>query len=317
MIPVSPLKTPMAAPLARPVPRPLDLDPSCMLYYSMVDPLALGRVIDESGKGNDGTLVTVTGGTVNNEVITAAMDTWIQIKHQNLYVSPAPVLTNSDGTLTYDEDLDYRLNYVEGKIIFDSSFSAVNDGQSLLIDYTYDNLGPQWRPDGLGFNGLDNYVETTNNVTNLPTTEVTISVLQKVTSVKNQATFQLNPDTTSRINAYIPWSTSIVYWDFGNSSTIGRLSYTPPVSILNTWQYFTFVASQSGNYMKIYRNGVEEASKTGMDPYSGGPAKFTLGQASFTYFFNGTIAEVGIFNRAFSADEARAWSDRSRAWYGW
>ena len=60
MLSIPPLKTPTPGPLARPVPRPLDIDPSCVLYMSMVDPLSTGKVLDESGKGNHG---TITGAT--------------------------------------------------------------------------------------------------------------------------------------------------------------------------------------------------------------------------------------------------------------
>ncbi len=156
------------------------------------------------------------------------------------------------------------------------------------------------------FDGVNDYVAT-GLISDLPTTEITISVWQKVTAAVRQATFQLDADlNTDRINAHVPWSDGIVYWDFGDYTTTGRLSYTPPSSIVGTWQYFTFVASQSGNYMKIYRNGAEEATKVGMDAYSGTSRKFTLGHHAFTDYFGGLIDEVRVSNIARSASWIKA-----------
>jgi len=109
----------------------------------------------------------------------------------------------------------------------------------------------------LSFDGVDDAV-TIPFGNAAPTTEITIEFWQKVTAAKNQSTFVLNGNATL-INAYIPWSDGVVYWDFGGS----RLSYTPPQSIVGTWQHFALVASQRGNTMRIYRNGVLEASRVG------------------------------------------------------
>ena len=93
-----------------------------------------------------------------------------------------------------------------------------------------------------------------------PTNEITIEFWQQVSSIRfPQSTLILSPgpDTyTNRINADIPWIDSAVYWDFGNINTMGRLSYTPPVSILGTWQHFALLASQSNRFMAIYRSSV-------------------------------------------------------------
>src|SRR5439155_9687225 len=71
--------------------------------------------------------------------------------------------------------------------------------------------------------------------------------------------------------------------------------YTAPVSLVGSWQHFAVVASQSGNFMQIYRNGVLEASKTGMTPYRRRGLDITL-----SGYLNGSLYGV--------LDEFRIWN---------
>jgi hypothetical protein len=90
-----------------------------------------------------------------------------------------------------------------------------------------------------------------------------------------------------------------VYWDFGDINGGGRLSYLPSQSLVGSWQHFAMVASQSGNTMRIYRNGVLEASKTGMDPRAANNVPLRIGSFhTATNFFGGLIEEVRIWNVA-------------------
>src|SRR5204862_4630499 len=97
-------------------------------------------------------------------------------------------------------------------------------------------------------------------------------------SVKQQHSLVLKPDNTgNRLSAHVPWSDGVIYWDFGNIGTQGRLSYSPPVSIVGSWQHFALVSSQSGNFMRIYRNGVLEAQKTGASAFTQGSFALQIG----------------------------------------
>ncbi len=130
--------------------------------------------------------------------------------------------------------------------------------------------------------------------------ELTIEFWQLVASPRYAATIDINGGSaTNRIVVHSPWSDGRVFFDFGNITTQGRLYYTPPQPIVGTWQHFAFVVSQSGNYMRIYRNGVLEAQKTGMTPFT--PGNYTLGIGfgnSGFGGFNGFLDEVRIWNRA-------------------
>ncbi|GBC94004.1 hypothetical protein HRbin15_02509 [bacterium HR15] len=132
-----------------------------------------------------------------------------------------------------------------------------------------------------------------------PTDEITIEFWQLVAEPRACATIDLNGGTASnRIVVHSPWSDGRVYFDFGNITTQGRLSYVPPQSIVGTWQHFAFVASRSGNFMRIYRNGVLEAQKTGMTSFTRGNFDLYLSSPLGPQSYFGLIDEVRIWNRA-------------------
>jgi Concanavalin A-like lectin/glucanases superfamily/Vacuolar protein sorting-associated protein 62 len=155
----------------------------------------------------------------------------------------------------------------------------------------------------ISFDGVDDSVLIPRFGAIAPTTEITIEFWQKGSAVKAQRTFGLGPDENSnRMQAHVPWLDGQVYWDFGNISSGGRLAYTPPVAITNSWQHFAFVASQSGNFMRIYRNGVLEAEKTGMTPFGRGAYDLYLG-GNNQIFFEGQLDEFRIWNVARSKEQ--------------
>ncbi|OIO02788.1 hypothetical protein COY52_12005 [Candidatus Desantisbacteria bacterium CG_4_10_14_0_8_um_filter_48_22] len=158
----------------------------------------------------------------------------------------------------------------------------------------------------LSFDGVDNFVSVPD-FADAPVSEITILVWQKTGEARAQSTLSNFPDDyKDRINFHIPWSDGTVYWDFGDITAEGRLSYIPDQEIVGTWQHFAFVASESENCMKIYRNGVEEASKDGMCPYSGAPRGIYIGLLDGANFFIGEIDELKMYNRALSAKEIKA-----------
>ena len=142
----------------------------------------------------------------------------------------------------------------------------------------------------------------------IPTNEITIEFWQRMSTNRNVNTFILSPDSSANAcHAYIPYLDGKVYWAFGNTGAGGQLSYAPPTSLVGSWQHFALVASQSGNSMAIYRNGVLEAQKTGMTPLAPGNRSLIFGGLAM----NEDLDEVRIWNVARSADEIRTNMDRS------
>jgi len=133
----------------------------------------------------------------------------------------------------------------------------------------------------------------------LPGYEITIEFWQKAERAQVQSIICLSPyDITHVCRCIAPDPDGKVYFDFGNNHTYGQLSYMPPVSIFDSWQHFAFVASQTDNFMKIYRNGVLEAQKIGMTPFENINYDLLLGDC-----FTGLLDEVRIYDRALSATE--------------
>jgi hypothetical protein len=172
------------------------------------------------------------------------------------------------------------------------------------------------RQSALRFNGLDQHVRIPNFFTNAPTTEVTVEFWQKAFGYRNQSSFSQDDaqrhgfDPTNVFNAHVPYRDQRVYWDFGNIRTEGRLFYAPKTSVLGTWHHFAFVASQRGNFMRVYRNGVLEAEKTGMTPLRGGDFDLIIGgETNVPVSFRGMIDEFRIWKVARSGTEIRAAMD--------
>ena len=153
------------------------------------------------------------------------------------------------------------------------------------------------------FDGVDSRVVIPSFCSVLPRTEITIEFWQKVDSAKIQSTFSQATYVAGAVcNAHVPYSDGVIYWDFGDITAGGRLSYTPPESILGTWQHFALVASQSQNYMRIYRNGVLEAEKTGMTPLAVSYADFALGGGAGLPF-GGLLDEFTIYQSALTPQQ--------------
>ena len=152
----------------------------------------------------------------------------------------------------------------------------------------------------LDFDGTNDFARVAGIGNSMPTTNVTVEFWQRVHAPKVQSTFALEPDNNaSRFQAHVPFVDGIVYWDFGNiSGNAGRLSYTPPQSIVGTWQHFAFVASVPGNYMRIYRNGILEMSKVGASTFTRGTYDLTLGRNTSAVNFGGELDEFRIWNVA-------------------
>lgn len=84
------------------------------------------------------------------------------------------------------------------------------------------------------------------------TTEVTVEFWARFNTTAAQAAFGLDPDiSTNRFLAHLNDSDTNIYWDFGDISNGGRVSVANPVGPTAGWTHYAFVASQSGNFMKI------------------------------------------------------------------
>lgn len=174
-----------------------------------------------------------------------------------------------------------------------ANFHAATSQTTFIVN----NTPPIARLAGKSFRspGINDRAEVAGFGTVVPTTEMTIEFWQLADSVRQQAPITLNGGSnTNRIVIHSPWSDGVVYWDFGNIFTGGRLAYTPPQSVVGTWQHFAMVVSQNGNFMRIYRNGVLEAQKVGMTPFANLNMPLLIGGSGFL----GELDDVRVWNYA-------------------
>ncbi len=246
-----------------------------------------------------------------------------EVRLWNRALSGAEIRQNQNFPLTGAEvglQVYQRFDETTGFLASDSAPLAGRNEGTLVNGATYGLAASVREPGSITFDGVNDWISVPRFGPIAPTTEVTVEFWQRVASLKSQSTFSLGPDrpnTDNRLNAHVPWSDGTVYWDFGNWQTDGRLTYTPPPnSTVGVWQHWALVASQNANEMRIYRNGVPVAQKTGMSPRSpAGTADWELkiGSAEVVgpYQFEGDLSEFRIWNVARTTSEIQANTNRT------
>ena len=145
------------------------------------------------------------------------------------------------------------------------------------------------------------------------TGEISISIWTKTDSVIGYGTtiISTEPDVSSdRFQININWSGNPLntnIFDYGNIST-GRLTSPASTPVFNTWEHYVFVKSTTGNFMKIYKNGSEIASKTGGASITNKAKPIVLGGSPDNgvhtdQLFKGSLDDLKIFNKALTASE--------------
>src|SRR5947209_7945127 len=152
---------------------------------------------------------------------------------------------------------------------------------------------------------LFNYLTTSQSVTVsnfgniIPTNEITVEFWADAYGFAGQSAFMLSPDQgNNRFNAHIDYAPSpgLTYWDFGNISGAGRVFATSPSNSVQNWTHYALVASQSGNYMRIYTNGMLQISQSGMTPFVRGNYNLQIGGPGFP--FTGILDEFRVWSVA-------------------
>jgi len=146
------------------------------------------------------------------------------------------------------------------------------------------------------------------------TNDFSISFWAKTDNVAGYGTTILSDEpnvSSDRFQININYSGSPVntnIFDYGNISGGGRLVSPASSVVFSTWEHYVFVKSSTGNFMKIYKNGAEIATKAGVSTKSnkskiivvgGSPANTEHGDQ----FFKGSLDDLKIFNRALTVAE--------------
>jgi len=137
----------------------------------------------------------------------------------------------------------------------------------------------------------------------IPTSEITIELWQWAESMGSVNPFHTSFDEFNRCVLHAPFHDGTVRWEFGQDPAAnGRLSYAPPESILGSWQHFSLQASNAGDFMRIYRNGVLEAEKVGAETFELNSDSFTIGGEGWDGF-EGRIDELRVWDHVRTAEQ--------------
>jgi len=200
----------------------------------------------------------------------------------------------------------YKFDEDSGSTAHDSSNYGY-DASITIANWTVGKIGNALNIAGTGWvNVPADGVALLNN-------QVTVTLWQNGSSVQphSDTIFIAENNSSSRmINAHLPWSDGVVYWDAGSSSPSSWDRISKAASSENykgTWNHWAFTKNATAGTMKIYLNGLLWHSATGLTKNLSGAALFRIGSnTADTSNYNGIIDDFRIYKRELNADEIRA-----------
>ena len=156
---------------------------------------------------------------------------------------------------------------------------------------------------GLAFDGVDDYVDAGNDASLNITDAITVEAW--VNGTWNNDVSPLSKSkwvTTEQGWFYRYLTTGGLYLVFGNGTTTTSLGYNSFFPANNTWYHI--LVTRSGSNFIYYVNGVQKATtSSNLDIRT--TENLTIGSKGASKYFNGSIDEVRIYNRALSAEEIK------------
>jgi len=208
---------------------------------------------------------------------------------------------------TTGQVLCMNFNELQGTIAKDSSDEG-NDGTLHGMNTGIDNASSGWTTDSkygnaLDFDGVDDYVDCGASVFITDPSSFTILYWFRVSQEQTtRRMFGFGGD----YNSLSYWGSSSLRWYLINST--GTVVTADLIGIgFNKWYHIavTYDADAGSNNQIVYINGEQNVTKTQIGTIGMGGETFYIGSKSNAYF-NGTIDEVRIYNRALSPEEISA-----------
>lgn len=178
-------------------------------------------------------------------------------------------------------------------------------GSSTWIDLSKNNLngtltnGPTYNSSNGGviiFDGTNDYVNCGNSSV-LDLTDITISVWYKTTATGNQILVGKSYLTSYYLNV-APSANSFSLWTNGTSLGSGT------ITTLGNGNWHNIVGTMSGVNKKVYYDGALANSGTGTSNIDSNPLYIGSSPVNAA-IFNGSIANVLLYNRALSIEEVQ------------
>ncbi|MGK0364298.1 MAG: hypothetical protein ACI85O_001355 [Saprospiraceae bacterium] len=217
--------------------------------------------------------------------------------------------TNFDATGLHDFNFyqDFAWDGASNVIVeFTFTGSAGDNGIKGDITPTVSALFNGTEDNSIAFNGAGTIVVPAESLQSIEN-EVTISFWSKgneaILPVNNSVFEGANDANVRGVNVHLPWSNGQIYWDCGNvGGGYDRINKVAPVeAFAGSWSHWTFTKNATTGSMKIYLNGEEWHSGTGMTrPIS--LTSFNIGSAiTFNNNYYGNVDEFQIWDKALDA----------------
>lgn len=121
---------------------------------------------------------------------------------------------------------------------------------------------------------------------------------------ENGTTFEaINSNNQRVLNSHTPWSNGRVYWDCGWEDGYDRIDkLASEANYEGKWNHWAFTKNASSGSMRIFLNGTQFHSGTGLNNVIEDIVKFSIGGASsWSNFYNGRIDEFTVLNTTLDA----------------
>lgn len=152
------------------------------------------------------------------------------------------------------------------------------------------------------FNGTDSGISL-GNLNEYFTTEGTISFWVKETSAVTGTPSRTGIISfgTSPHNSHYPWTNGLAYFDVFKTVRVNDISLSEQID-RTQWHLVTITSKPGVNGWKLYQN-TELVYQTTGDASVSLPANALLGKSTTSYYLDGQMDDVRIYNRAISIDE--------------
>ena len=165
-------------------------------------------------------------------------------------------------------------------------------GNSLSTSgYLYDNI---W---ALGLNGTDEYVSVDAVAENVDSSKGTIAVWAKLNTMSSSGVmFQTRVDSNNVINLLYHASANEVRFSYKAGGSAVTVAFADAIEADGKWHHIVATWETAEDEIKLYLDGTLKQTGTSLGTFSGTPSIADIGQnTQGGAFFNGTIAEVGVF----------------------
>lgn len=147
----------------------------------------------------------------------------------------------------------------------------------------------------LNFDGVNDNVQIPTGI-NISNSSFTIEFYAKRTlSNTNDYVFNQGSFFTNN-NLHIGFrdNNNFLFAFYNNDLNISDVNYVSD----NAWHHWTCVYNMSNGSREVYQDGVLVGSQTGVAPYTGNGALQIGSQQGFQHFYDGSLDEIRIWNRA-------------------